>query len=184
MSFEELISEIKKGNKRAERSFFNKLRKFFFVLCLRYVKNIEDAEERMIDGFFKFFTTINSFTYKHDEGMYKWIKKIMINECLMQIRNKNFFSITTVNELYDVSEQDKILSQLATEDILKIIMELPAGYRTVLNMFAIDGFGHEEIASELGISIGSSKSQLFKARCLLQKKLIENGTEYFKQQSK
>ena len=184
MTLPELIKEIKIGNKVAEQYLFNQLRRRYLVLCVRYVKNKEDAEERMLDGFYKFFNTIEAFTYRHDDGLYAWIKKIMINECLMQLRSKSIFSITTENEAHDISEQENILDKLSTAEIFKLIIQLPLGYRTVFNLFVIDGMEHEEIASELGITKGSSKSQLSKARSLLQKMILSNGTEYVKQQSK
>lgn len=184
MNLEALIRELKNGNKLAGKDLYMHLRSRCLVTCRRYVRNKEDAEERMSDGFHKFFASIESFQYWHDEGVYAWVKRIMINQCLMQLRNKTLFAIISENEAYDISEQDTILDKLSIDEILNLVERLPLGYRTVFNLFVIDGFDHGQIGLILGIKAGSSKSQLSKARNLLQKMLILNGLEYVKEQSK
>jgi len=184
MNLEALIRALKSGSKQAEKDLFKHMRGRSLNTCRRYVRNKEDAEERMLDGFYKFFATIENFQYWNDEGLYAWIKRIMINECLMQLRSKTLFAIISENEAYDISEQDNVLDKLSNEEILNLVERLPLGYRTVFNLFVIDGYDHNQIGLILGIKAGSSKSQLFKARNLLQKMLILNGSEYVREQSK
>ncbi|MEO6671134.1 MAG: RNA polymerase sigma factor [Ferruginibacter sp.] len=184
MSLEKLIRDVKKADQRAQKALLNLYKKRFLGLCIRYLRNTENAEETMLDGFYKFFKTIQTFHYTNDEGVGAWISSVMINECLVRLRRKVFFIITSENEALDVSEQNTIISKFAVEKILEMVSELPDGYRTVFNLHVLDGYKHEEIAVLLGITEGSSKSQLSKARCLLQKKLLQNGTEYDKRRSK
>ena len=105
-------------------------------------------------------------------------KKIMVNECLMFLRKKNVFNLVAESSAEEISPDEEILSQLSASEIFSLIVQLPTGYRTVFNLYAIDGMNHREIAELLKISEGTSKSQLSKARTLLQKMLLQNGIEY------
>jgi RNA polymerase sigma-70 factor (ECF subfamily) len=137
----------------------------------------------MLDGFYKFFKKISSFNYQGDAALYMWMKKIMINECLMFLRRKNVFTIVTEAEVEDVSLQEEALNNLSADEIFKMIVQLPVGYRTVFNLYVIEGIPHAEIALLLGIAEGTSKSQLSKAKILLQKLLLQNDIEYAKRKS-
>ena len=149
-------------------------------ICRRYVKNPEDAEELLLDGFYKFFKKINSFSYKGDAALYMWLKKIMINECLMFLRKKNVFNIVTEASSQETFLQEDALAKLSAGEIFSMIVKLPVGYRTVFNLHIIEGMAHNEIADKLVIAEGTSKSQLSKAKMLLQKMLLQNDIEYAK----
>jgi RNA polymerase sigma-70 factor (ECF subfamily) len=179
----ELIREAKQGSAAAQKYLFDQLAEKMLMICRRYVKSQEDAEELMLDGFYKFFKKISSFNYQGDAALYMWMKKIMINECLMFLRKKNLFTIVTEAEVEDVSLQEEALNNLSADEIFKMIVQLPVGYRTVFNLYVIEGIPHAEIALLLGIAEGTSKSQLSKAKILLQKLLLQNDVEYVKRKS-
>ena len=184
MNLEALIREIKNGNAVAKETLFRSLRGRYLNVCKRYTRNVQDAEERMMDGFCRFFVKIETFQYWHDDGLHKWIKTIMINICLGNLDDKPFFSITSENEAHDISEQDTILNKISTDEILKLIQRLPRGYKTVFSLFVIEGYSHIEIGHMLHIQTGSSKSQLAKGKNLLQKMIISNESDYGKQESR
>ena len=183
METSELIREAKQGSVAAQKYLFDQLAEKMLMICRRYVKSQEDAEELMLDGFYKFFKKISSFNYQGDAAFYAWMKRIMINECLMFLRRKNVFNIVTEAEVEDVSLQEEALSNLSADEIFKMIVQLPVGYRTVFNLYVIEGIPHAEIALLLGIAEGTSKSQLSKAKIILQKLLLQNDVEYVKRKS-
>jgi RNA polymerase sigma factor (sigma-70 family) len=184
MDTAQLLKEARQGSAAAQKCLYDMWCKKMLLVCLRYVKNEQDAEEALLDGFYKFFKNLQGFTYNGDAALYGWLKKIMINECLMQLRKKNVFSIVTESAAEDVSLEEEALNNLSAKEILSLIVQLPVGYRTVFNLYVMEGMEHKEIAALLGIAEGTSKSQLSKAKILLQKNLLQHGTRYSKQQSK
>ncbi len=184
MKLADLLKEAKLGSAAAQKYLFDRLSDNMMLLCCRYVKNREDAEEILLDGFFKFYKNLPAFQYKGDAALYSWLKKIMINECLMFLRKKNVFTIVTESAAEDLSLNEDALNNLSAAEIFGLVIQLPVGYRTVFNLFEIEGIGHSEISQLLGITEGTSKSQLSKAKTLLQKMLLQKGTEYVKRKSK
>ncbi len=180
MNVSALITDAKKGKPAAQKTLFGWLSEPMFLLCRRYVKNGEDAEEVMLDGFYKFFSQLSSFTYQSDAALVSFIKKIMINESLMCLRKKNGFLILSETAAEEVEWEEEALNQLSAKEILDLILRLPVGYRTVFNLYAIEGMEHKEIAALLGIAEGTSKSQLSKARAFLQRNLLQRGGDYAK----
>jgi RNA polymerase sigma factor (sigma-70 family) len=180
----ELIKEAKKGSAAAQKCLFDLMNEQMMILCRRYVKTYEDAEEILLDGFYKFFKNLSSFTYEGGGSEQAWLKKIMVNECLMFLRKKHSFIITTEHEAEEVPLQEEALNNLSVAEIFNLIVELPIGYRTVFNLYVIEGMSHKEIAKVLGIAEGTSKSQLNKAKLLLQKNLIKKEGTYARQNSK
>lgn len=176
-----LITEAKHQSKAAEKCLFDIYAGQMLTLCRRYVKNAEDAEERMLNGFVKFFNALTSFKYENDAACYSFIKRIMINECLMFLRRQQAFKIVSETEAENIAVEEEALDRLGTKEIFELIVQLPVGYRTVFNLFVIEGMTHVEIAAALDVSVGTSKSQLNKAKQLLQKN-IEKGNYYAKQQ--
>jgi len=184
MDNSELIKEAKQGSAAAQKCLFDQLAGKMFLVCQRYIKSPEDAEELLLNGFFKFFNKISSFSYQSDAALYSWLKKIMINECLMFLRTKNVFTIVTEATAEEIPLQEEALDNLSAEEIFKLIAQLPTGYRTVFNLHAIEGLTHVEIAGLLAISEGTSRSQFSKAKVLLQKLLSQNDKEYARHKSK
>jgi len=184
MDISELIREAKKGSAAAQKCLFDLLSDKMMLVCRRYVKTDEDSEEILLDGFYQFFKNLSSFNYHGEASVYAWLKKIMINECLMFLRSRHSFIIATEQQSEEIPLPDDALNKLSASEILNLVIELPVGYRTVFNLHVIEGFAHKEIARMLNIAEGTSKSQLNKAKLLLQKNLIQNGNEYARQQSK
>jgi len=178
MDVPHLIKEAKGGSTAAQKYLFDLLAERMLVLCCRYVKNRQDAEELLLDGFYKFFKNLSAFQYKGNAALHAWLKKIMVNECLMFLRKKNVFTIVTETAAEEIGFEEEALNNLSAAEIFDLVLQLPVGYRTVFNLYAIEGYGHKEIAGLLGISDGTSKSQLSKAKTLLQKMLSKNQTDY------
>jgi RNA polymerase sigma factor (sigma-70 family) len=184
MNTSELVKEAKQGSTAAQKCLFDQFAERMLLVCQRYVKSPEDAEELLLDGFYKFFTKISSFNYQGDAALYAWLKRIMINECLMFLRAKNAFTIVTEATAEEIPLQEEALDNLSAEEIFKLIVQLPVGYRTVFNLYAIEGMNHGEISGMLNISEGTSRSQFSKAKVLLQKLLLQNDIKYVKRRSK
>lgn len=174
----EIIELAIEHNRHAQHKIYAKYAPKMLSVCRQYIKDLHSAEDIMITAFMKVFTNLKNFEHKGSfEG---WIRRIMINECISYIRvKKNVKFIedeTLIDEPYDFSE-----SQFSLEDIQFLIDSLPEGYRMVFNLYCIEGFKHQEIATMLGISEGTSKSQLSHARKMLQTtiqqlKNYNNGT--------
>jgi RNA polymerase sigma factor (sigma-70 family) len=183
MNIPELIKEAKQGSSAAQKCLFDQLSDKMLMVCRRYVKSPEDAEELMLDGFYKFFRNISSFNYQGDAAFYAWLKKIMINECLMFLRKKTVFTIVSETAAEELVLEDDVLNKLSAAEIFNLIVQLPVGYRTIFNLHSIEGMAHAEIAALLGITEGTSKSQLSKARTLLQKMLLQNKIDYVRRKT-
>ena len=168
----ELIHACKKQNAKAQRILYDKYASYMLGLCKRYVRGELEAEDVMIRGFMKVFSKIDLFEGKGSfEG---WMKRIMINESLGYIRkNKAMYLETDIEAADKEPELDKLSTALEAKDLLKMINELPSGYRTIFNLYAIEGYSHKEIGELLGINENTSKSQLSRARMHLQRKLLE-----------
>ena len=139
-----------------------------FRVCLRYGKDRAEAEDMLQDGFIKVFTDLHQ--YKSSGALGGWIRKVIVNVALMHIRKKRvLFSVTEISDLSNELRTDEnIFAEINAKALTKIIQQLPDGYRTVFNLYAIEGFSHKEIGEKLKISVGTSKSQLSKAKAMLR----------------
>jgi RNA polymerase sigma-70 factor (ECF subfamily) len=178
MNLHTLIREAKQGSQLAQQGLFNLFAAQMAMVCRRYVKSREDAEERLIDGFCKCFKVLPGFEYHGEAAFYTWLKTIMVHECLMFLRKKNTFLIAPATEAEEIAVEEDVLDKLSAAEICALIIQLPVGYRTVFNLYVVEGLPHAEIAKLLGISEGTSKSQLSKARALLQKLCIQKHSAY------
>ena len=169
----DLVKACKKQNAKAQRTLYDKYASSMLGLCRRYIKGEMEAEDVMINGFMKVFTKIDLYEGKGSfEG---WMKRIMINEALGYIRkNKAMYLEIEIEAADKEPDYDKISAELEAKDLLKLVNELPSGYRTIFNLFAIEGYSHKEISELLGINENTSKSQLSRARMQLQKKLLKS----------
>lgn len=169
----QLIEACKREESFAQRQLYDQYVERMYLLCLRYVPREADAEEVLSDAFLKCFSNISRFTYLGEGSLRAWLSRIVVNECLMFLRGKKelIISIEEHNTLPAIADPDVTLSNINTKDILKYIQQLPAGYRTVLNLYVFEDMPHKEIASLLQITESTSKSQLFKARALLKQKM-------------
>lgn len=173
----QLIAGCKKKEGKAQKALFDSYSYGMLVVCLRYVRHQPDAEELMLNGFYKFFTAIEQFSYTGTGSIDPYLKKIMINECLMFLRKKDGLKIIDEDHAAEMAANDEIIGRLSADEIFSLITTLPSGYRTVFNLFVVEGMGHKEIAELLGVTEGTSKSQLNKARIMLQKEMRKR--EYY-----
>lgn len=168
----EILEGCKKGSGKAQRSLFD----FYYIpmlnVCIRYVKETMEAEDLLSQGFTKVFKNIDKFQYEYEHGLRGWIKKIMINECLMFLRKRNNFYLVPLTEADGVVVEDVQLENIEAHYIYQSITELPVGYRTVLNLYVIEGYSHLEIGLLLGIKEATSRSQLNKAKEALKHKIL------------
>lgn len=166
------IKECEGGDKRAQKKLFEQLYTPMFRVCQRYVFHIPDAEDCMMNGFMKMYQNLSSFRFEGEHSLFSWVRKIMVNECLMFLRKKHNFMLSLDAEDMDVAIPNEMMLKLDTEDLFQKITSLPAGYRTVFNLYEVEGYSHQEISGMLGISESTSRTQLAKAKFRL-KKMIE-----------
>ncbi|WP_264519668.1 RNA polymerase sigma factor [Flavobacterium sp. N1994] len=175
----ELIQLAAENNRHAQHQIYSKFSSKMLSVCRQYIKDVHQAEDIMITAFMKVFANLKNFEHKGSfEG---WIRRIMVNECISFIRvDKKVKFIEDEN--YFEERYNNIESQFSVEDIQFLIDSLPEGYKMIFNLYAIEGFKHQEIAAMLNISEGTSKSQLSHARKMLQDQITklknyDNGTE-------
>ena len=168
----------RQGNRFAQNRLYEAFANRLFRVCMRYVRHQQEAEEVLMNGFLKFFRGLNTFEYRDDNSLEVWLKRIMVNEALMHLRRQKSLPIfVESNEADEWISAETPRSDLDAEAIYAAILELPTGYRTVFNLYVVEGYTHEEIAKQLNINAGTSKSQLSKARAMLQQKLKNRGYE-------
>lgn len=166
-----LVMECAKGNSRAQRALFDKFAPKMLAVILRYVRNNDEAEDVLQDGFVKIFQKIGEF--KMEGSLEGWIRRIMVNTALDVLRkNKKLLGDVQLEDVsYKVSFDDHGFDEINVAQLLKMIDNLPEGYRIVFNMFAIEGYSHKEIADTLGVTENTSKSQYSRARAFLRNQL-------------
>ena len=171
MIIEELINDCKKGNTKSQEQIYKLLAPKLFAVCLKYSRSYEEAQDNLQDGFLLIFEKINKFEFKGSfEG---WAKRVVVNYVLQQYRKQNIFEI--VSENYPDVEDVEIEEESVSLDFLtKIIQELPDRYRLVFNLYVIEGYSHKQIAVMLDITIGTSKSNLARAKSILKGKIELN----------
>ncbi|MBT8233058.1 MAG: RNA polymerase sigma factor [Saprospiraceae bacterium] len=167
-----LISESQKGVAKAQRDLYDRYKSRWFMICLRYVKKREDALDVLQNSLVKIFSKLD--TFDSDRGTFSnWSSRVVVNESIMFQRK--FWRAHETIELHDenllTTQESNPIENLGAEEITRLIQKLPDGYRVVFNMFAIEGFSHKEIAQILGITVGTSKSQLFKAKNMLKRQI-------------
>ena len=173
MTGEKAIEGCRRQDRICQKYIFDRWSEAMLMLCLRYVKELPDAEELMLNGFFSFYKSIDRFVYGNDGSISAWLKKIMVNECLMFLRKKGALKIVDEQYAVEIGTDETQTSKMAADEVYKMILELPAGYRTVFNLFVVEGYDHKEIAAMLGITEGASRSQLSKARESLKRVITE-----------
>jgi RNA polymerase sigma factor (sigma-70 family) len=172
-----LLDKLRYQDRAAQKWLYDRYAPLMFSVCKRYLWAREDAEEALVSGFYKVFSQIGTFSGTGSlEG---WMRRIMVNEALMMLR-RNQPLVFPGDDLpvADAADGFSIESELSAREILELLNQLPNGYRTIFNLYVLEGFKHQEIADMLGISINTSKSQLIlakeKLKQLLQSKGISN----------
>ncbi len=172
-----LIKKAAKGKRDAQHTLFELHAPKMLSVCRYYIKDIQNAESVMLNGFFKAFTNLKSF--KNEGSFEGWLRRIMVREAISFLRQEKQIEFSTEEEVVTQETYNNVDSNIAVAQIQQIIDELPEGYKMVFVMYAIEGYKHSEISQILGISEGTSKSQLFKARQMLQKQIKDlNTTSY------
>lgn len=174
-----IINKILKGQSDAFSALYRKYARFYLVTALRYVKDRAEAEDMLQEACIKIYKDLYQFD-ENKASFINWSKKIVINTCLMHLRKKSVFDV--MDNIFEIgttiSVDANALEKLKLEDLTKLIQTLPKGYRTVFNMYIIDGYSHNEIAESLDISVNTSKTQLMKARKYLQLKIAERDNSF------
>lgn len=174
MTEQTLIERLKEQDRAAQKWLYDRYSPVMFAVCRRYLRSREDAEEALVSGFYKVFAQINSYS---GAGSFEgWIRRIMVNEALMLLR-KTQLLVFPGDEFQPADKQDSfsIEADISAREIMELLDELPNGYRTVFNLYVLEGFKHQEIADMLGISINTSKSQLILAKEKLKGLLTKKG---------
>lgn len=173
MTEAQLIKACKEEDRRAQKLLYDRYSPNMMGVCRRYVKHTEDAEDVIVEAFFKVLTNINQ--YKGNGSFEGWIRRIVVNQSLMFLRKRHNFSMTVEISNVPLSAPANISSELAASDIINLLAQLPTGYRTVFNLYVLEGYKHREIAEILGISINTSKSQLILAKKRMKALLGQAG---------
>ncbi|HKB45836.1 MAG TPA: RNA polymerase sigma factor [Chitinophagaceae bacterium] len=175
----DLIHGCMEGNRRMQEELYRRFSPRMYAVCLRYASNAEEAEDILQEGFIKIFKKLGSF--RGDGSFEGWVRRIFVNTAIEQFRRKRYLLPVTEKEENTIEgKYFSVLDELAEKDILALVRELSPGYRTVFNMYVVEGYTHKEIADMLGISEGTSKSQLSRAKVILQdlvKKYIDQQRE-------
>lgn len=172
----ELIEACRRNDRTAQKALFDRMAPKMLSVCRRYVRDKMEAEDVLVMSFTKVFERIGQFK---GEGSFEgWVHRIVVNESLTFLRrNKMMYLETDLESVERESPSALQETGLEAEDLLRLIQELPAGYRMVFNLYAIDGFSHKEIAVQIGITESTSKSQLSRARMHLQARLQQMEQE-------
>ena len=168
MGLDQLIQDCQKNSIKAQEQLYRLLAPKLFAACLKYSRNRADAEDNLQDGFLLIFQKIGQFQFKGSfEG---WAKRVMINNVLQRYRTEGIFELVSEN-IPDVEDIEIESDNISMDYLIGIIQQLPDRYRMVFNLYVIDGYSHKEIAEMLGITDGTSKSNLARARIILKEKI-------------
>ena len=169
----QLIEACRKGDRAAQRALYDRLAPRMFPVCIRYVGDRTVAEDILQDGFITLFTRLDS--YKGDGSFEGWARRIFVTTALMSLRKKDALKVSDELEVARgiPTELATQVENLGYKELMELITGLPAGFRTVFNMYAIEGYSHKEIGETLGISEVTSRSQFSRARALLPSKIRE-----------
>ncbi len=173
----DLIRGCLEGDRRIQQELYNRFSPKMYAVCLRYAGNAEEAQDILQEGFIKVFKKLDSF---RNEGSFEgWVRRIFVNTAIEQFRRKRYLMPVTEKEENTIEGKYlSVLDNLAASDIMALVQELSPGYRTVFNMYVVEGYSHKEIGDILGISEGTSKSQLSRAKVILQNLVKKHIDKY------
>ena len=165
-----LIKGCKKGKPKSQEALYRRFASAMYGICLQYASSEEDAQDIMQDGFIKVFSKLDQV--KNPAAFPGWIRRVMINTALEKYRSQVILQrVDDVKEDTDMELDNHIFDNLTAGELVSLIQTLTPKYRMVFNLYAIEGYNHQEISEELGISVGTSKSNLSRARAILQEKI-------------
>ena len=173
MTEQNLIESCIHNNAAAQRELYNRFSGLMFAICFRYANTKEDAEDMLQDGFVKIFTRI--ITYENKGNFQGWMKKIMVNTCINHLqKNRKFSEIINIETQQNLEfKEESISSKLLGKQVMQCLLMMPIGYRTVINLYAIEGYNHKEIGDMLNISEATSRSQYVRGKAVLESILID-----------
>ena len=167
MSESDLIKGCLEGDRRAQEYLYQRFSPKMYGVCLRYAGKAEDAQDILQNGFVKVFKNLHM--YRGDGSFEGWIRRIFVNTAIEHYRRQvNLYPVTENHENLLETKEVSAFDSLSVKDLMKIIQQLSPGYRTVFNLYVVEGYSHKEIAEMIGISEGTSKSQLARAKGVLQ----------------
>ena len=169
----QLIEACKKGDRAAQKALYDRLAPRMFPVCIRYIGDRALAEDTLQDGFITLFTKLAS--YKGDGSFEGWARRIFVTTALMYLRKKDALKMSDDLEVAKglKTEMTGQIANIGYKELMEMVMSLPTGFRTVFNMYAVEGYSHKEIADILGISEVTSRTQYSRARAILQSKIKE-----------
>jgi len=174
--FEQLINDCIDGKQKALAQLYHTFSAKMYGVCLRYAKDSTEAEDNLQEGFIRVYNNLK--TFRHDGSLEGWIRRIMVNVSLEKLRKQHLLYPVEDVAVYDSPNfSDDVIAKISADDLLKLIQQLPPRYRLVFNLYVIEGMSHQEIAQEMSITQGTSKSNLARAREILKKKVKENFGE-------
>ena len=171
MDEQQLIEGCRKGDRRAQKALYETYSRKMMSICLRYVSDWETARDLLQDGFLKVFTHLDS--YSGNGSFEGWLRKIFVNSALEYLRHSDILRESTeLDQTAELTQTDcSPLSDISAAELMKLVQSLPAGFRTIFNLFAIEGYSHKEISERLQITESTSRSQYARAKQLLQRKV-------------
>lgn len=174
---QDLIIGCRKHDRKSQKALYQLFYGFSMKICLRYAADKEEAVEIVNDGFMRVFTNIKR--YDQNRSFKAWLSTIMINTSIDYYRARiKRIAMEELNAKHEMEETESILSRINYNDLINLVQKLSVAYRAVFNLFVIDGYTHEEISKMLSISVGASKSNLFKAREQMKKMLLKANNNY------
>ncbi len=171
MVLEELIEKCKQDDIKAQGELYTLYSSKLYAVCLKYSRNATEAQDNLQDAFLTIFKSISQ--YQHKGSFEGWMKRITVNTVLQKYRKERFFEIVNENQIED-PEIEVEESSFSLDFLLKLIQELPDRYRMVFNLYVLDDYSHQEVSELLGITVGTSKSNLARARMILKNKIEES----------
>jgi RNA polymerase sigma factor (sigma-70 family) len=184
-----IVQSCAKADRESQKTFYKMYYGFSMAICMRYCNTKDDAMEVVNDGFMKIYRELHNFKPAYDNyetSLRGWMKSIMVNTAIDHFRKnnkKNFLVDIKDDHLETIDPQETSINKLSYKEIIEIVQRLSPGYRTVFNLYVIDGYKHEEIAKQLNITVGTSKSNLAKAKMNIQKMLKETEQNYYEQKA-
>ncbi|MFD0942008.1 RNA polymerase sigma factor [Pedobacter boryungensis] len=171
-TIDDLLEGCKAGDRKMQELLYKQTASKMLAVCMRYAKDRMEAEDVLQLGYVKIFQKVKD--YRGDGSFEGWIRRIMVNTAIESYRkNLRMLNVVPIEDAYEQPSAGFDFSSLGMQDLMKVIQKLADGYRMVFNMYIIEGYSHKEIAETLGISEGASKSQLSRARAILQQEIIK-----------
>jgi RNA polymerase sigma factor, sigma-70 family len=166
-----IIAATIKGDENAQRHLYEKYKVAMFGICLRYARDRSEAEDILQEGFIKIFRDLKQFDGRGSLG--GWMRRVMVNSALQYLRKwkREFLHVNVDDNHSHLEAPATVYSKLGAEELTRLIQRLPLGYRTIFNLYVVEGYPHKEIAEKLGISENTSKTQLRKAKAALRRML-------------